>query len=164
MKIILIGLTAALISVAGFAMNNGHTMDHGDQRTQFKRFQSNGITLSNFHARESIGRTKNSGIYGEIQAVKTDRLVSVSTSFASVAELHEHINDNGVMRMREVEGGFTINPPQPMVMRPGGHHTMLMGLHEPLIAGKVIDLRLKFESGKILDISVPVISIKRMHH
>ena len=145
-------------------MNNGHNTDRGDQQTQFKKFQSSGITLSNFHVRASIGRTKNSGIYGEIQAVKTDRLVSVSTSFASVAELHEHINDNGVMRMREVEGGFTINPPQPMVMRPGGHHIMLMGLHEPLIAGKVIDLRLKFESGKILDISVPVISIKRMHH
>ena len=164
MKIIFIGLTVALISVASFAMNNEHNMNHGYQQTQFKRVELNGITLSKFHARASIGRTKNSGIYGEIQAVKTDRLVSISTSFASVAELHEHINDNGVMRMREVEGGFTINPPQPMVMRPGGHHIMLMGLHEPLIAGKVIDLRLKFESGKILDISVPVISIKRMHH
>ncbi len=163
MKIILIGLTAALISVASFAMNNGHNMDHGDQQTQFKKFQSNGITLSNFHARESIGRTKNSGIYGEIQAVKTDRLINISTSFASVAELHEHINDDGVMRMREVEGGLTLNPDQPIMMRPGGHHIMLMGLYERLIAGKVIDLKLEFESGQILDISVPVVSIKKMH-
>ena len=164
MKIILIGLTAALISVASFAMNNGHNMDHGDQQTQFKKFQSNGITLSNFHARESIGRIKNSGIYGEIQAVKTDRLINISTSFASVAELHEHVNDDGVMRMREVEGGLTLNPGQPMIMRPGGHHIMLMGLHERLIAGKVIDLKLEFESGQIFDISVPVVSIKKMHH
>ena len=164
MKIILIGLTVALISVASFAMNNGHNMNHGYQQTQFKRVELNGITLSNFHARASIGRTKNSGIYGEIQAVKTDRLVSISTSFASVAELHEHINDDGVMRMRRKEGGLMINPGQPMVMRPGGHHIMLMGLHKRLIAGEMIDLTLEFDSGQILDISVPVVSIKKMHH
>ena len=164
MKIILIGLTVALVSVASFAMNNGHNMNHGYQPTQFKRVQSNGITLSNFHARASIGHTKNSGIYGEIQAVKTDSLVSISTSFASVAELHEHINDNGVMRMREVGGGLAINPGRPMIMKPGGYHIMLMGLHERLMAGKLIDLKLEFESGQILDISVPVVSIKTMHH
>ena len=164
MKIILIGLTAALISVASFAMNNGHNMDHGGQHIQFKRIESNGITLSNFQARASIGRTKNSGIYGEIRAVKPDRLIGVSTSFASVAELHEHINDNGVMRMREVGGGLAINPGWPMIMKPGGYHIMLMGLHERLMAGKLIDLKLEFESGQILDISVPVVSITTMHH
>ena len=60
----------------------------------------------------------------------------MSTSFASVAELHEHINDDGVMRMRKEEGGLVINPGQPTIMRPGGHHIMLMGLHKRLIAGK----------------------------
>ena len=54
-----------------------------------------------------------------------------------------------------------INPGQPMVMRPGGHHIMLMGLHKRLIAGEMIDLTLEFESGQILDISVPVVSIKK---
>ena len=164
MKIILIGLTAALISVASFAMNNGHNMDHEGQHTQFKRIESNGIILSNFQARESIGSTKNSVIYGEIRAVKPDRLIGVSTSFASVAELHEHINDNDVMRMREVDGGLAINPGRPMIMKPGGYHIMLMGLHERLMVGKLIDLKLEFESGQILDISVPVVSIKTMHH
>lgn len=164
MKIALIGLTAALISVASFAMNNEHNMDHGGQQTQSQRIESNGITLSNFYARASIGRTKNSGIYGEIQAVKTDRLVSISTSFASAAELHEHINNDGIMRMRKIEGGLTINPGQPMVMKPGGYHIMLVELHQRLIAGNSIDLTLEFESGKILDISVPVVSIKKIRH
>ena len=98
--------------VASFAMNSRHNMNHVPA-TQFKRVQSNGITLSNFHARASIGHTKNSGIYGKIQAVKTDRLVNMSTSFASVAELHEHINDDGVMRMRK-KRGLMINPVSPL--------------------------------------------------
>ena len=164
MKIIVIGLLTALFSFASFAMNNGHNLDHGDQQTQFKKFQSDGITLSDFHARASIGRNKNSGIYGKIQTLKTERLVSISTSFASAAEVHEHINNGGVMRMRKVEGGLTINPSQPMVMEPGGYHIMLVGLHQQLIAGGLIDLMLEFESGPILDISVPVVSVKKIHH
>ncbi|MBU24469.1 MAG: hypothetical protein CMD99_00355 [Gammaproteobacteria bacterium] len=164
MKIILIGLTAAIISAVSFAMNHGHNMDHGDQQIQFKRIESNGITLSNFQARASVGSTKNSGIYGEIRSMEADRLISISSSLAAVAELHEHINDNGVMRMREVEDGLAINPGQPMSMKPGGFHIMLVRLHKRLIAGKFIDLTLEFESGKILDISVPIVPIKKMHH
>ncbi len=164
MKIIVIGLTTALISFASFAMNNGHNADHGAINTQFRKIQSNGITLSHFHARASIGRNKNSAIYGKIQTAKTERLISISTSFASAAELHEHIYDDGVMRMRKVEGGLTINPGQPMVMKQRGYHIMLVGLHQKLIAGNLIDLALEFESGQILDISVPVVSIKKIHH
>ena len=52
-----------------------------------------------------------------------------------------------------------INPGQPTVMRPGGHHIMLMGAKR-LIAGEMIDLKLEFDS-QILDISVPVVSIKK---
>lgn len=164
MKITVIGLTTVLFSFASFAMNNGHNLDHRDQQTQFKKIQSDGITLSDFHARASIGRNKNSGIYGKIQALKTERLVSISTSFASAAELHEHINNDGVMRMRKVTGGITINPSQPLVMKPGEYHIMLVGLHQQLIAGNLIDLTLEFESGQIFDIAVPVVSIKKIHH
>ena len=38
---------------------------------------------------------------------------------------------------------------------------MLMGLHKRLIAGEMIDLKLEFESGQILDISVPVVPSKK---
>ena len=34
----------------------------------------------------------------------TDRLLAASTPQAARAELHQHLNDNGVMRMREVSG------------------------------------------------------------
>ena len=62
---------------------------------------------------------KNSGAYGEIQSNINDRLIQASSSVASVVELHEHIHDNGIMRMREVEGGLPLRANQSMIMKPG---------------------------------------------
>jgi len=107
---------------------------------------------------------KNSGAYGEIRSNTDDRLIKASSSVAKMVELHEHINDNGVMRMREVEGGVVLPAGESMVMQPGGYHIMLIGLHEPLKADSSMDLSLEFESGKTVNLSIPIVSIKKMHH
>ena len=164
MKNHFIGLIFAFLSVQSVAMNHGQHMDHNAKPTAFKQVTADGITFSNFHARASIGRMPNSGAYGEIRSTSIDRLIKAKSSVASVVELHEHINDNGVMRMREVKAGFAINPSTPMVMKPGGYHIMLIGLKAPLEAGTTIDLSLEFESGKTFDLTIPVVSIKTMHH
>ena len=157
-------LSAALLSIQSFATNHRHTTNHQHQPIQFKPVENDGLTLSNFRARASIGRTQNSGAYGEILSTTSDRLVSASSSVTNAVELHEHINDNGVVRMREVEDGFLIRPNQSMVMKPGGYHIMLIGLHERLKANTSIDLSLKFESGRAVDLLIPIVSIKKMHH
>jgi copper(I)-binding protein len=107
---------------------------------------------------------KNSGAYGEILSNKDDRLIKASSSVAKIVELHQHINDNGVMRMRKVDTGFMIKSNESMVMTPGGHHIMLIGLHKPLKENTSMDLLLKFESGKTIDIAIPIVSIKKIHH
>jgi copper(I)-binding protein len=160
----LTGLFVALFSIQGFAMSHGSSMSHQHQSTQFEPVTVEGLTLSNFRARASIGPMKNSGAYGEIRSNTDDRLIKASSSVAKVIELHEHINDNGVMRMREVEGGFVLQAGETMVMQPGGYHIMLIGLHEPLKADSSMDLSLEFESGKTVNLSIPIVSIKKMHH
>ena len=68
------------------------------------------------------------------------------------------------MRMREVEGGLALRANQSMIMKPGGYHIMLISLHEPLEAGDTMDLSHKIESGKLIELSIPIVSIKKMHH
>ena len=160
----LTGLFVALFSIQGFAMSHGSSMSHQHQSTQFETVTVEGLTLSNFRARASIGPMKNSGAYGEIQSNTDDRLIKASSSVARVVELHEHINDNGVMRMREVEGGIALTAGKSIVMKPGGYHIMLIGLHKPLKADATMDLSLEFESGKVIELSIPIVSIKKMHH
>ena len=164
LKLLAVVFSVALVSIHSFAMSHVHNMSHRHQSMQFETVKIDGLTLSNFRARASIGSTKNSGAYGEIQSNTNDRLIKASSSVAKVVELHEHINDNGIMRMREVEGGLALTAGKSIVMKPGGHHIMLIGLHEPLKADTAMDLSLEFESGKLIELSIPIVSIKKMHH
>ena len=164
MKNHFIGLVLVFFSVQVAAINHSQHMDQNAKPTAFEQVTADSITFSNFQARASIGRVPNSGAYGEIRSTSIDRLIKVNSSATSVVELHEHINDNGVMRMREAKAGFAINPSAPMVMKPGGYHIMLIGLQAPLEAGTTIELTLEFESGKTFDLTVPVVSIKTMNH
>lgn len=83
------------------------------------------------------------------------KIVSASSPASGMVELHTHTNDNGVMRMRQVEsieipaGGAT-------TLQPGGLHLMLMMLKQPLVAGQDIDIQVKFEDGSTKDIKAQV--------
>jgi periplasmic copper chaperone A len=73
-----------------------------------------------------------------------DRLVSASSPAAATVELHVHINDNGVMRMREVPG-YDVPAKGAFELKPGGAHLMFMGLKQPFKEGEKVPVKLKFE-------------------
>ncbi|MBR0659991.1 copper chaperone PCu(A)C [Roseomonas oryzicola] len=73
-----------------------------------------------------------------------DRLVSASASVARAVELHTHVRDGDVMRMRPVDA-IPVAPGQTVELRPGGFHIMLIGLKEPLVQGTRVPLTLRFE-------------------
>lgn len=84
-----------------------------------------------------------------------DRLVGVETPAAERAELHTHLEENGIMRMRripaiDVPAHATVN------LEPGGFHVMLMGLHAPLAEGETFPITLTFEKSGSVRIIVPV--------
>ncbi len=83
------------------------------------------------------------------------KLVSVKSSAAEVVELHTHINDEGMMRMRRVDG-IEVSANGSMELKPGGHHVMLIGLRKPLLPGDRIDLTLGFEDGSEIRLQAPV--------
>ncbi len=73
-----------------------------------------------------------------------DRLVGASSPLAEAVELHTHIEDDGVMRMRPVEA---IAAPADGVatLEPGGDHIMLFGLDESVALGDAVPVTLTFE-------------------
>jgi copper(I)-binding protein len=88
-----------------------------------------------------------------------DRLVASKSPVAKFSELHEtSIEEDGVMRMRGVKGGFIEIPAGGSVaLEPAGLHVMLIELEQPLQAGDVFPLTLKFERAGELTIDVPVL-------
>jgi len=73
-----------------------------------------------------------------------DRLVAASSPVARTVELHTHIREGEVMRMRPV-ADIPIPAGQTVRLRPGGLHVMLIGLKEPLRQGTEVPLTLRFE-------------------
>ena len=85
-----------------------------------------------------------------------DRLTGAKSDVAKRVEIHEHIKDGDVMRMRQVEPGLELPANGVIEMGPGGYHVMLMGLNAPLEEGESFPVTLVFESGKELVVDVPV--------
>ncbi|MGN6956006.1 copper chaperone PCu(A)C, partial [Neisseria sp. P0015.S004] len=58
------------------------------------------------------------------------------------------VNDNGVMRMREVKGGIPLEEKGVTELKPGSYHVMFMGLKKPLKEGEKVPVTLKFKNAK----------------
>src|SRR5262249_56822756 len=72
------------------------------------------------------------------------------TDGAGKIEVHEMATTDGVMKMRPVEGGLTIDPGKTVKLAPGGLHLMMMDLKAPLKQGDKLPVTLQFEkAGKV---------------
>lgn len=91
---------------------------------------------------------------------KAVRLASIAGNAAGVIELHETVNDNGVMKMEPHPEGFEIPAGGILELKPGGKHVMLLGLAKPLAVGDSLDLTLNFEGSEPITLTVPVVDIQ----
>lgn len=87
------------------------------------------------------------------------RLVSAESNAAKTVELHTHINDNGLMKMRAVPS-IDIASGGAVELKPGSYHVMLIGLHKPLAEGDLIPISLGFDDGQKIKVSAPVRKIE----
>lgn len=83
-------------------------------------------------------------------------LVAVESSAAARIEIHEMREVEGMMQMRELEGGITVGPGEQVNLAPGGLHLMLMDLAAPLVEGEQVPLTLRFASGETVELQAPV--------
>lgn len=86
-----------------------------------------------------------------------DRLLSVATPAAEMAELHASMeNADGVMQMLPLDEGVEIPAHGSVAFAQGGSHVMLMGLRESLKAGDVVSLTLSFAGQGAVVVQAPV--------
>lgn len=85
----------------------------------------------------------------------SDRLLAVETAAAAAAEIHETVQEDGLLRMIAHPDGLEIPPRSTVELAPGGKHVMLIA-PRPSPEGK-IRLALRFEKAGVVEIDVPVI-------
>ncbi|MCK5904507.1 MAG: copper chaperone PCu(A)C, partial [Gammaproteobacteria bacterium] len=77
---------------------------------------------------------------------KETALIKATSDVAKNVELHEHVHDNGMMKMRQV-AKIVIPANGETILKPGGYHIMLIGLTRKIKAGDIIDINLEFDNG-----------------
>lgn len=108
-------------------------------------------------ARPTAAAAANGAAYFTIhdEGTEPDRLIKAGSPAAGMVELHTHLVEGNVMRMRPVEA-IEVHPGTPTVLQPGGLHVMLMGLKAPLKEGERMPLTLTFEKAGTVTIEVPI--------
>ena len=85
-----------------------------------------------------------------------DRLIGGSTDAAGKLEVHEMAMQDGVMKMRPVDNGLTIDPGKTVKLAPGGYHLMMFDLKNPLRQGDAVPVTLKFEKAGEVKVTMAV--------
>ena len=88
-----------------------------------------------------------------------DRVSCVSSDVSAECQIHTMTMDNGVMKMRPVEGGLEIKPGETVTFKPGILHVMLLKLKHPLEQGNTVKATLKFDSAGTVDVDYPIAAI-----
>ncbi|MBK7194629.1 MAG: SCO family protein [Myxococcales bacterium] len=82
-------------------------------------------------------------------------VVAATSPAARTVELHTHVDDGGVMRMRQVER-IDVPAHGMATLAPGGYHIMLIDLVAPLAEGTTAPVELVFDDGARLRVDAPV--------
>lgn len=111
---------------------------------------------------------RNAAVYATLENTgnKEAVLVAVRSNTAERIEIHRSAVEDGIARMRTVEGGIVIPPGATVELAPRGHHIMLLGLKRPLVEGERVGLVLSFEpQGEIeVELAVQALAPSSSHH
>lgn len=117
------------------------------------------LTLRGPWARASMGMARAGAAFLAIDnAGDADRLIAAMADIADRVELHTHLMEDGVMRMREVEGGIEIPAGETTMLAPGGLHLMFLGLVAPLDEGASFPVTLTFEEAGDVTVEVQILT------
>ena len=117
--------------------------------------QTGQLEVSNAWARATPAKAENGVAFLTIRTSTPDRLVSASSAVAKKAELHTMEMAGMVMKMRPI-ASLDIPAGQPVTLKPGGDHVMLLGRNGPLREGQSFPLTLTFEKAGTRDVTVVV--------
>lgn len=137
-----------------------------------------GLTISDVWARASAAKPDssmnmpasdgmnmpkpNSAVYMKINGGGlADKLVQAESAVAAAVELHTVEMKDGVMQMRQVEGGIDVPAHATLELKPGGFHVMLIGLEQELKPGETFKVKLTFEKAGVKEVVAEIRSLQQ---
>jgi hypothetical protein len=118
-----------------------------------------GVEVAGAWARPTFGQGRTTAAYMTItnKGDEDDVFVGARSAAAKSVALHQtSMTADGVMQMREADGGLPIPAGATLELAPGGTHLMIMALDEALATGGELKLTLEFAHAGPVEITVPV--------
>ena len=115
-------LTVAILSACS-GHDDGHSHATNDKASHSVQ---EGIVISSARILPPFPGRDTAAGYFEItnHGISADRLISASSPISGTIEIHNHIEDNGVMKMRQVKG-VDLAPGETVAFKPGSYHLMM---------------------------------------
>jgi periplasmic copper chaperone A len=125
---------------------------------------ASGLEVSDPYVRAVPPGQPNSAAFMSLRnaSAKDRALIGAESPAAEVVELHTHVEEDGLMRMRRVEQ-IAVAAGETTTLAPGGLHIMLIGLKSELAPGQMVELTLIQDDGERLAVQAPVRRIEAMH-
>lgn len=121
-------------------------------------FASDDVHVSYANAYATSAAQKNGAVFLKItnDGNADDAIIGASSGVARVHELHTHIEEGNVMKMRAVPE-IALPAGQAVTLYPMGDHIMLIDLTAPLEVGTSFPLTLQLKSGDSKEVTVSVV-------
>jgi copper(I)-binding protein len=113
------------------------------------------VKVEDAWARASVPGQQATGAFMTLTAPAGARLLAASSPAAGVTEIHEMVMQGDVMKMRAIDG-LDLPAGQPVPLKPGGYHVMLMELKAPLAEGATVPLTLVLRDAKGVEVKQEV--------
>lgn len=137
-----------------------------DKKTESKpATAAEAITIVNPHIRELPPGQKVTAMYMTLKNTSSTNhdLVKVEGDISNMIELHTHTNENGVMKMGQVES-IPVPADSTAEAKPGSYHVMIMGLTQDPKLGDKFDFNFIFKDGTSLPVTAEVKKIDAHSH
>ena len=107
------------------------------------------LEFTDVWTRQPAADQPNAAIYGTVTNTGgTDvTITGASVEVSDRVELHEVVEEDGLMTMRERDGGFVVPAGGSITMEPGGLHIMVMGIDAASYPTDALDVTFTFDSG-----------------
>ncbi|WEN41640.1 hypothetical protein CKCBHOJB_01198 [Thauera sp. GDN1] len=103
------------------------------------------VTVAEPWVRATVPAQKATGAFMKLTSDADARLVSAASPVAGVVEIHEMLMEKDVMKMSPVQA-LDLPAGQPVELKPGGYHVMLMDLQAQVKEGDQVPLTLTVEN------------------
>lgn len=107
------------------------------------------ITIDDPYVRVVPPGQKNTGVFMTLNNISSNdlSLIDAKSDASAIVELHTHIREDGMMKMRRIE---KIDIPQKgkTELKPGGLHVMLIDLKQEIVEGEPVEILLEFSNGE----------------